>query len=277
MVATNTATRIKCLSSDEFTAEVRKTSVGGIRLFRGHRDASWDLSSQWERQLNRLRGADKSRSVREVFRRRGEDSHDFVRDFYLQEFKEHAAGVVGFDGSGLTDEEWWAVGRHHGLMTPLLDWTRSPYVAAFFAFYEAAKHVNQQLGSGNPTGGTLNVFDPVVVWELDANHRVFTSEEFRLIKACPAGAYRQRAQRGLFTWLTHETHYDIEAYLSSLGLAHHLVGYELPGTEMFDALNDLFAMNINPLTMFPGLEGAAEMANLDRTFEHGQVRGSKTG
>jgi len=35
--------------------------------------------------------------------------------------------------------EYMAYLRHHGFPSPLLDWTRSPYIAAYFAFNEALK------------------------------------------------------------------------------------------------------------------------------------------
>jgi hypothetical protein len=87
-------------------------------VFRGHRRADWALMPTLARiPVNNIITSDLSNMQLERFKMavRGR-----MKDAALVETGQ--------------EDELWSAGQHHGLMTPLLDWTYSPYVALFFAF-----------------------------------------------------------------------------------------------------------------------------------------------
>lgn len=253
-----------CANWSEFVNHVRIEYFVGERIFRGQRDEpNWDLFSAWEQQLNGMRGRDKTRNIRSLF---SDGAYDKFRDGYLERFKEHSIGLPNFQSTTLSPNDWWAIGRHHGLTTPLLDWTRSPYVAAYFAFIDHAEELNPGFKTGTHQGGITFGNDCIVVWELAMVHEIVKEDEFEVFTSRHESAHRQKAQQGLFTRLTHEIHTDVEAYLSSRNIAHYLGKYTISGQSMGQALADLALMNITPATMFPDLDGAASMANLWNTL-----------
>ncbi len=273
-IENNNVREYKCNGWDDFVKQVRVVRFAANRIYRGHRDCSWDLSSSWERSLAKMRGNDKSRNVRELF---SDGAYEKFRDGYLDRFKEHSIGLPAFQSTNLSENDWWALGRHHGLTTPLLDWTRSPYVAAFFAFTDYMEDQNPGFKSEPSQQGVIFGEGNIVVWELVMLDEIFQNGEFEVFTSRPESGHRQKAQQGVFTKLDHEVHLDVEAYLTSKGLAHCLAKYEISGQEMGRSLADLALMNITPATMFPDLDGAASMANIWNVYHTLQMQGFHSG
>ena len=160
------------------------------------------------------------------------------------------------------DVDWWTFGRHYGLNTPLLDWSWSPFIAAFWAFADRMTRENPHLGGPNPQWPKASR-SPVVIWELSRKDDTFVDKEFSLIDNVQYELHRQRAQQGIFTWLEHDMYIDIETYLASRNLGDILERYEIPyGGSVGDAISDLLRMNIHYATVYPDPEGAAKQANL---------------
>ena len=258
----------RCESWDEFVQALRvvRNKPDGWRIYRGHAEPHWKLSSTWERFLEYLYDhMDNPRSRRILEPRRYEQ----FRDLWLTAFVDLTTTMPEIPTHVLDSQnppnERWAFGRHYGLKTPLLDWSRSPFIAAFWAFAERITSENPELEIPNPAIQITTSGLPVTVWELSCPRDLFEQGDFDFVDNARFELHRQRAQSGVFTRLEHEDHIDIESYLESRAIGSNLERYEIPCASEQDicvALSDLQRMNINYATLFPDPQGAAMQANI---------------
>jgi len=234
-----TSTRITVF---ETWSDYRRTLLDDVKLlrqgaafgYRGVANADWGLVSSIDRQFA---GFSETR-LRQVATSMGADFGEMAIHWGLPR--------------GTPIHDVLAVGQHHGLPTRLLDWTSSPYIAAYFAF---ASLVRQTKPGNRLSDGR------VAVWRLRADHVIFdrttdiTPGPVELHRAHPELTPRLYSQKGLFT-INHRGG-DLAEVLDELGLLTKAV---LPGTSAHEALADLDLMGINDAAMFPDLSGVAMSA-----------------
>lgn len=234
----------------------------GTHIYRGHADVGYKLSSILQRDINDQRERKPDRQDNSVLIRVMKERVDEE----LAEFKDLAKGLPGSDTDSIQyNHEWLALARHHGLRSPFLDWTRSPYIAAFFAFMDSLERQNPGFQSGATALKLGDVGGPVAIWSLEIEFgNLEIPNEFQVIQIRRDNYHRQRAQQGVFTQLTHDKFLDVQSSLQSRQLASHLELFTIPPHETAKALTDLDMMNINFATLFPDLDGAAKHVNIRR-------------
>jgi FRG domain len=207
-------------SWEEFKAEFvkklltdsSKTSIKAF-LFRGQGDSTWKLNSSFDRVES-----DKSKYPTLI-----SNFEDICKTY---EFKD--------DLVKLGDPKLMAAyAQHYGLPTRLLDWTTSPYFAAFFAF---SSNLSQKTPSAKCSVWAINK-------ESEALKRK-TGIEF-VSPSSTQYNYRMKNQLGHFT-LSGHTEDSIEdfdtAIVTSTGIDDLLWKFDIKCTNVRDILNDLEIM-----------------------------------
>ncbi|MGD2215918.1 MAG: FRG domain-containing protein [Gemmatimonadales bacterium] len=204
-------------------------------LFRGQGNAKWRLSSSFSR----------------AFASYPPEKQDDIEEKLLANFGKELEGHPEFRDLASDRVSLTALAQHSGVPTRLLDWTESPYVAAFFAFQghfyaRITQHVPEQT---------------VAVWALDSNSHVWSERQgVRLISVPGWYNERVRAQYGAFT--ESRTPFScLEEYVEQFDdPSEPLQKFVMSSTLARTAMADLHWMGIRHSALFPGLDGHARAA-----------------
>ncbi len=241
-------------------------------LYRGQLEPSWVLDSPLDRTLKSPTGqelpAGISRLVQATPARveRAWQKH-------LKVFRTRALGLRN-DGPSLTaldPDELEILARNYGLVTRLLDWSLSPFVAAFFPLFDSARAEYDGFERGiSRSAKPVNLDAHWVLWELrfsvryDLDATGHDNSNLSVIQKQVAGLERQRAQRGVFTRLADPEGRSLDQCCATgMWPGVRLTKFLVPRADAMEGLWELDLMNIRLDTVYPDLTGTATQANIE--------------
>lgn len=151
--------------------------------------------------------------------------------------------------------EFLAYLQHNGYPTPLLDWTYSPYIAAYFAF-ESINHFAPQAEFA-----AIYRFD-ALAWT-ETVKQYYNIADFTphvsILRPRTVGNHKLALQQGCFLW-SNVT--DIEAHiiLNEKDNRSYLTKYLISASERSRVMRELSLMGISAVQLMPSIESVCKKA-----------------
>jgi len=249
----------------------------GQWVFRGQMDAGWELVTSIERAF---------KNFGVIFSKK-----DQVENNMIREFRRRAHHYLTNIPSEKANDELMALMQHHGAPTRLLDFTYSPYVAAYFAFEAALKNSKVGIWAFNTTWHKDKLYKNYShLWTSLESYREYrkpedfnsifkSNQHYRLALAVNPFHLNERLayQRGVFVCpgdVRVKFMKNLVDFGGDCGKTKPVAEFIIPtgknGEIRDKALNQLDLMNINRITLFPGLDGFAQSfaARIPSLFIH---------
>ena len=245
--------------------QMRKTHAVSRPSFRGHSSDEWKLETTLERagQPNMSLeeyGALMSRIAPEICTITNR-SYNVPSRIEWQDWLKKIDNDQYFPPGSLPGYDFMVYLRHHGFPSPLLDWTDSEFVAAYFAFADAKRDVDgarvaifayAEYGGtykvGSPTQPTISGMGPYV----SSHPRHFTQQA--------RYTYCKKLDKA-WTFVPHTLVFEADPK-SLMNTQDVLYKYTIPTSEKDTALKELMRYNLHAYSLFGSEESLMKVMAL---------------
>lgn len=215
-------------------------------VFRGHADAEWHLETTLERTT-------RERYSIQHYLQRADSVVNEIESFTRADWKMPTFPAICEDIQNCSDSmrahvpcyEYLVYLRHHGYPSPLLDWTRSPYIAAFFALEQKhdAERACVLAFIETPDGGKMHTEGEPMIRSMGPHVTTHSRHFAQKASYTIATVWDRETEKHYFC-----PHEDVRPPL--VGTQDILIKITFPQSDRIRALKQLNDYDINHFTLF---------------------------